>query len=141
MAVYFDHRIEAPGSSGVPSQLTWHPALPVLAVASSSPTTGGNVDLYLQQVHTVPLCLNIIDTHLILNDARTLHPCSLAGRVCGELPFGESSPTHSAALASHKATVGTRMGEWRGSAAVTPLRRSNRSSQHTHGLHHTAGVE
>uniref|UniRef100_A0A671WNQ5 Intraflagellar transport 140 n=1 Tax=Sparus aurata TaxID=8175 RepID=A0A671WNQ5_SPAAU len=77
MAVYFDHRIEAPGSSGVPSQLTWHPALPVLAVASSSPTTGGNVDLYLQQVHTVPLCVNIIDTHLILNDARTLHPLSV----------------------------------------------------------------
>uniref|UniRef100_A0A3B4T737 Intraflagellar transport 140 n=1 Tax=Seriola dumerili TaxID=41447 RepID=A0A3B4T737_SERDU len=47
MAVYFDHRIEAPESSAVPSQLTWHLALPVLAVASSSPATGGNVDLYL----------------------------------------------------------------------------------------------
>lgn len=52
MAVYFDHRIEAPESSVVPSQLTWHSALPVLAVASSSPATGGNVDLYLQQVNT-----------------------------------------------------------------------------------------
>lgn len=53
MAVYFDHRIEAPESSDVPSQLTWHSALSVLAVASSSPTTGGNVDLYLQQVNFV----------------------------------------------------------------------------------------
>lgn len=50
MAVYFDHRIDGPGSRDVPTRLTWHSALPLLAVASSSSSTGGNVDLYLQQV-------------------------------------------------------------------------------------------
>ncbi|XP_028263814.1 intraflagellar transport protein 140 homolog [Parambassis ranga] len=56
MAVYFDHRIEAPESSNVPFQLAWHSALPVLAVASSNPATGGNVDLYLQQGEYVESC-------------------------------------------------------------------------------------
>ncbi|XP_061563720.1 intraflagellar transport protein 140 homolog [Cololabis saira] len=56
MAVYFDHRIEAPESSDVPSQLTWHSTIPILAVASIRPGTGGNVDLYLQQGEYVESC-------------------------------------------------------------------------------------
>ncbi|XP_047465018.1 intraflagellar transport protein 140 homolog [Mugil cephalus] len=56
MAVYFDHRIEAPESSGAPIQITWHSALPVLAVASGNHAVGYIVDLYLQQGEYVENC-------------------------------------------------------------------------------------
>lgn len=52
MAVYFDHRIDAPESSAVPNHLCWHSAVPVLAVTSNRAASGGTVDLYLQQVIT-----------------------------------------------------------------------------------------
>lgn len=56
MAVYFDHRAEAPDSSGVPVLISWHSSVCVLAVGSVNPSTGGCVDLYLQQGEHVELC-------------------------------------------------------------------------------------
>ncbi|KAM9716097.1 intraflagellar transport protein 140 homolog isoform 2-T2 [Menidia menidia] len=56
MAVYFDHRVDAPENVDVPITLAWHSTIPILAVASSSPAAGGNVDLYLQQGEYVENC-------------------------------------------------------------------------------------
>lgn len=50
MAVYFDHRVEAPDSSGAAALISWHSSVCVLAVGSVNASSGGCVDLYLQQV-------------------------------------------------------------------------------------------
>ncbi|KAK2190875.1 hypothetical protein NP493_66g06033 [Ridgeia piscesae] len=48
MAVYFDHRAQAP-HPGQNTDIQWHTTAPLLAVASQSSSTGGSVNLYREE--------------------------------------------------------------------------------------------
>ncbi|KAJ3608297.1 hypothetical protein NHX12_025346 [Muraenolepis orangiensis] len=109
MAVFFDHRIEAPPSSGDPSQLAWHPRHPILAIASSSSTStsGGNVDLYLEQGEFVESChVERPDKQATALRWHPMKPVLALGWESGEAlllshPSGEQSPlpsTHTAPI-------------------------------------------
>ena len=49
MAVYFDHRCQAP-RPGLVSKIQWHNTFPVLAEASYNEASGGAVNLYQEEV-------------------------------------------------------------------------------------------
>ena len=50
MAVYFDHKIQAP-SVAIQTDIAWHHTYPLLAVASKNePDVGGSVNFYLDEV-------------------------------------------------------------------------------------------
>ena len=54
MAVYFDHKIQAP-NVGIQTDIAWHSSYPLLAVASKNERgVGGSVNLYLDEVGLLP---------------------------------------------------------------------------------------
>ncbi len=70
--MYFDHRVEAPDSSGAAVLISWHSSVCVLAVGSVNASTGGCVDLYLQQVRDDFVC----SYTLLYIFRNTIHYCS-----------------------------------------------------------------